>query len=44
MGSRLLGRLLTSPAAFLLAGLAELFLYWTSVLRDAARKGLRGGD
>lgn len=44
MGSRLLGRVLTSPVAFLLAGLAEFILYWTAVLRDAARKGLRGRD
>jgi hypothetical protein len=38
MGSRLAGRLLTGPAAFLLAGLADFVAYWITVGRRAARK------
>jgi len=32
MASRLAGRLLTSPAAFLVAGLANLVSYWARAL------------
>jgi hypothetical protein len=42
MGSRLAGRLLTSPAAFLLAGVAEFLVYWVTVVRRATRKRLGG--
>ena len=41
MGSRLAGRLLTSPVAFLLAGVADFLVYWVPVLRRAARRRLR---
>jgi hypothetical protein len=40
MGSRLAGRLLTSPIAFLLAGVAEFLVYWLTVVRRAARRRL----
>jgi|GEM_PF-6864300 len=33
MAARLAGRLLSSPAAFLLAGLLDFLLYWVAVAR-----------
>jgi hypothetical protein len=42
MGSRLAGRLLTSPVAFLVAGAADLVVYWAGVLGSAARKRVAG--
>ncbi|HEY2652618.1 MAG TPA: hypothetical protein VGI50_11885 [Solirubrobacteraceae bacterium] len=42
MGSRLAGRLLTSPAAFLLAGVVEFLVYWLTVVRRATRRRVRG--
>jgi hypothetical protein len=38
MASRLLGRALTSPVAFLVAGLADFVIYWMAVLRRASRR------
>jgi hypothetical protein len=42
MGSRLAGRLLTSPLAFLLGGVADFVIYWVTALRRAARKRIGG--
>jgi hypothetical protein len=42
VGSRLAGRLLTSPVAFLLAGFADLLVYWVGAIRRAARMRLGG--
>jgi hypothetical protein len=38
MASRLAGRLLTSPLAFLVAGAAEFVIYWAGVLRRVRRR------
>jgi hypothetical protein len=35
MASRLFGRLLTGPLAFLLAGIADVVIYWAGSLRRA---------